>query len=189
VKSSGVRPDYLLISSFLWFSAHLCFSATEDVSKGYRIIHTSPQQFVSALYMPMMRGRKLPAKAQQEMSRLSRYFRIKNKIIEGKTVTVEILPDVPLLGTAFEDSTLITVKATLVKQDSTSYLFDLGLKTKLNLVATMTVEPHPSGSLLTIIVKHPADQTFLNSIATKTIFSMGFLSSTVEAAQRNSTAN
>lgn len=164
----------------------ICSSSADQVSKGYRIIHTSPQQFVYALYTPTPRNlRHMSAAKQAEVSRLSRYFRIKSKLIEGKSVTVEILPEVPLLGSAFAESNVITVKTTLVSETATSYLFDLDLMTKMHLSATMTVDPHPSGSLLTIAVKHPANETFLNSVAAKTIFSLGFLASTPEAAAKN----
>jgi hypothetical protein len=171
----------VLLSTIFSFFA-LAAPTKEGSVKGYRVVHASPYDFVNALSTPVSPRQRERAKTKKYTSRLERYFRIKYKIIEGNSVTLVILPDLPLFDTIFKDQGLITLKATLVRETATTFLYDVVFPSKESISATMLVEPHPSGSLLTLTLKHPLLDTALKTLITKTVFSMGFLAEKPELA-------
>ncbi len=140
--------------------------------KGYRVIHASPDEFASALSTRLAR---YPMTRQQHYaSRLDRFFRIQSKLIEGNTVTMNIMPDLPLVDPAFGGARLVTVKTTLVDRNATSFFYDVELTAGFTVLAKLEVSPHPSGSLMTCqIVKSPA--LLPESLIFKTLFALGFM--------------
>jgi hypothetical protein len=161
----------IFLSSLLWAGP----LPVANSVRGYRVIYASPAEFVSALVTPLSADRRPLAKPKRYTSRLERYFRVKRKIIEGNSVTMQILPDLPLVETFFKERGLIELKATLVKETQNSYLYDVVFPANEAVSATLLVEPHPSGSQLTLTLRHPVLDTALKTLITKTIFSMGFL--------------
>src|ERR1700692_4064027 len=73
-----------------------CFSFA--TISAYRVIHASPQEVVSALFLPATPAQMRQAKARNvPESRLQKYFRLKSKTIRGSQVTLELLPTIPVV--------------------------------------------------------------------------------------------
>jgi len=156
-----------------WLILCLLFSrVTFAATKGYRVIHASPQEFALALSTRLTRT---PHKrAEVYASRLERFFRVQSKYIEGNTVTMGIMPDVPLLEPAFGGNRLLMVKTTLTKQTELSFFYDVEMSAGFTIFATMEVSPHPSGSLLTCAITK-APLALPETLIFKTLFALGFL--------------
>jgi hypothetical protein len=156
------------------------YSATEpaDVIRGYRVLHTSPQEFNSALFTPAAYRNRLgkAAKENPPASRLEKYYRVKSKRIDGKVVTLEILPEVPLLGSAFGESNIVKLRAELIDEKLGTYFYNVEFFAKAQIMTTMQVSSHPSGSLITLTVINSTMGKITSAIFYKTIFSLGFLS-------------
>ena len=160
-------------------------AATGTEVRGYRIIFASPKEFASALRMPVPRRATRSAQSRRDTSRMEKYFRLKSKLIEGRTVIMEILPEVPLMGSLFSDPQVIVIRMTLAKETEASYLYDVDIKSQYDVVSTMAVDPHPSGSLLTFTLKSTTMNAAMRAIFTQTIFAMGFLARKPELAVKD----
>jgi hypothetical protein len=153
----------------------LCFSAQAlEPVRGYRVIHASPEEFTSALFMPFNR-RNSSLEKKEMSSRLERYFRIKGKSVSNDSATLEIIPNVPLLGSLFEGKDAITVSVNLLDQKRGTYVYALNFKSSIEISSEMKVEPHPSGSLVTITVVNNSMNSTVSKMFYKTIFALGFL--------------
>lgn len=159
-------------------------SAAENETRGYRILHTSPHEFASALSSPLP-PRNAKAAHTPGTSRLQKYFRVKSKRIEGPRVMMEIFPDVPMFGSLFTDHGTIGITTQLVRRTPTSYYYDVDLQTKYPMQATMAVEPHPSGSLMTIVLKSTTMNSVMKAMMVRSIFAMGFLAERLDSANLN----
>lgn len=152
---------------------------SEGFTTGYRVLHASPQEIVSALNSPVPQG--VSRTAQARASRMLKYFRIRRKSTDGTTVTMQVAPEFPLIGNEFADVNSITLRFTEINrtQDSFTYNVHIGASEDRSLDTTMIIEPHVSGSLLTL--KLPSKSVWTKAFS-QVALSMGFLEKSREAA-------
>lgn len=86
---------------FSIFFSDQCFAIkTKEIFAGYRVIRASPQNFLSALKLQDAQLKK--SENESDRSRLSRYFKIKNKIVRQDSISFQIYPDFPILKDYYE---------------------------------------------------------------------------------------
>jgi len=133
----------LSIISLLFFGF-----TVESSNKVYRVIRASPNDFVSALRISPTNqvGKK------EATSRLSKFFRLKNKRVVGKSIEMEVIPDLPLLDEYFPDIKLLHLKMNETISTGKSFQYTVFFMVKNNEViqAEMFIIPHALGSLLTL---------------------------------------
>ncbi len=163
----------LFLVFFLLIGGPLASPLSADSTvKGYRVIHASPQEFNLALSTKLAKAPK--ARAEHYASRLEKFFRIQSKVVEGNRVTMEIIPDVPLLEPVFGGSRTVTVVTKLKNQSATSFYYDVEITAGFTILATLEVSPHPSGSLMTCAIAK-APMMIPESLIFKSLFAIGFL--------------
>ena len=177
-------PSMKAALSLLFILPSLCFGV-ENFTTGYRVLHTSPQEVVSALTSPA--PVKVPRQASETgrgrgTSRMQKYFRVRRKTIEGQSVVLEVAPELPLLGTEFADANIITLKFTEIARTESKFTYSLKISTQPDnyIDTTMIIEPNISGSLLTLRLNNPS---LLSRTFSQAALSLGFLERTPQAAE------
>lgn len=172
-----------------YFAAFAMFASViavaETFATGYRILHSSPQEVVSALMSPSA-PQNLKAESKgakiQSISRMQKYFRVRKKTVEGSAVRLEVAPELPLVGEEFADANIITLQFNEVSRRENTFVYDLKIITSADryIDAQMTIEPNIAGSLLTVRLKNPS---LLSKAFSQAALSLGFLERSPQAAE------
>lgn len=169
------KAIFLLVFIF----SHLAFAADENL-KTYRIIRTSPHEFISALRISPTNQRI----KRESQSRLAHFFKIKNRKVMQNSIEVEIIPDVPLLEEYFENRTLLIIKLSEISKVNQNYKYDVLISTKKKerLHALMEVMPHELGSLMSLqLIEKTASHWKLQAFAAS-LKHLGFVAGSPEEA-------
>jgi hypothetical protein len=152
----------------------------EEPHQSYRIIRTSPYEFVSAL-----RTAPQNQKAQQASgSRLAKFFRIKNRVVRDKSIEFEIIPEIPLLPEYFENLTQLKIVMTEESSQNQTYEFDTFIKAKgkKNIHSKVRISPHPLGALLKLQLIDSDYSSWTLKAFSAAAKTMGFLADSPEDA-------
>jgi hypothetical protein len=176
-----------LIGSLIFFSL-LSSAASLDLT-AYRIIHTSPAEFVSAMRLPAPPDSRAKTGDKPSLSRLKQILQIKSKSVSGDTVTIEVVPDLHELGSEFinKASTKIRLNQKIQgqNQNKRGYLFDVKIEMPMdyNLTGQMRIDEHPKGSLATLTISDSNMNPTALKILRATLSKMGILAATPEEAE------
>ncbi len=153
----------------------LCSSpclSKENTATLYRVVFSSPHDFVSAL-------RQVPRSNKEQAaltSRLQQYFKIKRKVVRAKEVEMDLAVDIPLLKEYFDDLTTVHVKLIDLLQQPNLYKFKVitYFKKDQKSESILTVSPHTQGSLLKIELVKSAHSDWLIKAFREFAIKIGF---------------
>ena len=171
-----------IIASLLAFSFYSS-AASLDIT-AYRIIHTSPVEFVSAIRLPTPPDSGTKSGKKPALSRLKQILQIKSKSISGDTVTIEVVPDLHELGSDFVNKTTTKIRLTQKSQSMKGYVFDAKIEMPMNYNFTgqMRVDEHPKGSLVALTVSDSSMNPTALKILRAALLKMGIMATTPEEA-------
>ena len=174
-----------LIASLISFS--LLSSAASLDFVAYRIIHTSPAEFVSAMRIPVPPNSNAKAGGKPSLSRLKQILQIKSKSVSGDTVTIEIVPDLHELGSDFVNKATTKIRLNQKNQDlnKKGYVFDVKIEMPMdyNFTGQMRIDEHPKGSLVALTISDSGMNPTALKILRAALQKMRILATTPEEAE------
>lgn len=159
---------------------------------GFRIIHTDPREFVSALRTSIL-ARGLDAKSSSNGGRRSKtlysLFEVRSRTLSGGSISFEIVPGLHQFGTEAVDGLATSVDLTQMIQDENGYHYKMKLTVPTGYVfnGSLDVEKHKLGSLLVCSVIRPAQGLMpVKLIAEAAMSALGLAESQVLAEKAES---
>lgn len=139
----------IFVSIFLLSLLNTPAALAADKRIGYRVIRTSPQEFKKAIWMSETNTR-----GAEDKSRLTKFFRIKDKKVRQEFVTFKVELDFPVLSEYYETSNLVAFKVTDQNRSTENARLDIDVQAPFKNIIHGYVEilPHEVGSLLTFYV-------------------------------------
>lgn len=160
-----------------------CFSFA--TATAYRVIHASPQEVVSALFLPATPAQLRLAKARHpQESRLQKYFRLKSKTIRDQQVTLELLPTIPVIEDYLPSTQPITIVLKKTSQRENTYNFDSHFELFQGRFfdARIEVSPNESGSLIFLQLQQANVPDKIVKLFFYTAEQLGFIAESKESA-------
>ena len=166
----------------LLFLCLLPISLFAETLVGYRVIRTSPDEFLKLHRMNYVWNER--SKNSSYPSRLTRFIKIKNKTVRQNIVKYEITPDVPILKEYFGDIKSVDITVTESLKANNSYdlnaVFDISKDQKIN--SRIEVVKHEQGALLKFFITDSTYSKTALNIFIATIRTFKFARETAEQA-------
>jgi hypothetical protein len=151
-----LKRDIFYKTRFLlsfWLAFLICSIVNAEILVGYRLIRTSPEEFMKAHLMPYhLIASKI--KNSDQDSRLTRYIIMKNKVVRQDSVTYEFKPDVPGLENILSDwqKVIINVKTVAKKMNEYELKAEINIPSQPLLHSKIDLLKHEQGTLMKFTV-------------------------------------
>jgi hypothetical protein len=154
-------------------STSLTAKEIRETDLGYRVIRTNPQDFVNALRSPI--GNSQSRNLIQ--SRLDKFYKIKSKEVNGQDVTIEVLPQIPILSDYFPQSRSLKVRLNEKFHLSDRFSFDalITLKSGAYLKSQLELSRCEAGTLLKLTLKESSYSSVTLQIFREAAEALGFV--------------
>lgn len=183
---------------FFLFSVSLVLSpalaaSSEAVTliSGYRIVHTDPVEFISALRTstppsPIATADAKSSNAREKFTRLNSIFEIRRRTLSGGSIYIEVIPNIQRLGTDAIDGLATSVNFTQMTQDKSGfhYVMQIKIPSGYTFSGSMDVEKHKSGSLIACHVTRPNAGLLPVKLIAESVMSVLGLAGSIESAEK-----